>query len=1071
MVAPRKERKVVTVLFADLVGFTARAESLDPEDVEAILGPYHARLRSELERFGGTVEKFIGDAVMALFGAPVAHEDDPERAVRAALAIRDWARESGDVQVRVAVNTGEALVNLAARTELGEGTAAGDVVNTTARLQTAAPVNGVLVGETTYRATRHVIDYSDAEAVEAKGKAVPIAVWEANATRARVGSEAVSRRAPLVGRERERDQLVGAFERARQESATQFVTLVGVPGIGKSRLVSELLEYVETLPELVYWRHGRSLPYGDGVTFWAFAEMVKAQAGIVENDPAEDAERKLHEAVADVVGERERAWVEANLRPLVGLDDATAGGTSEDAAAAWRNFLEALAEQHPLVLVFEDLHWADDALLDFVDELPDWSVDVPLLVLATARSELLTRRPGWGGGKRNGLTISLSPLEPDETAKLIATLLDRAVLPAETQAALLERAGGNPLYAEQFVRMLAERGNVGAALPETVQSIIAARLDALPEPEKALLQDAAVVGKVFWTGALAVVNGAAPETIEQHLRSLARKDFVRRERRATVEGESEYAFTHILVQDVAYGQIPRRTRAERHRRAAEWIEALGRDQDQAELLAHHYASALDLLQAAGSETDELAPRARTALRAAGARALGLYAYPSAVRWFEAAAAITVQPDPDRARAMLQHALALHPSLDPRRFDLLEEARTALLEEGDVDGAAEAGVALAEAWWWVGDRERCIACLEQASVLVRDDGSDLARPLVLSQVARFQTLRGEHERAVETAVESLHLAERVGRPDLRAKNLITLGTARAYLPSADTAAAADDIRAGNELAESAGSFDQLSRGLVNLATVLNLDGRVDEALAAMREAARLAHLRGHRAGIRFTDANLLATDLERGEWAAAEQRAAAFLQESEESPHFLDTVALAARATLAVARAEPERAVEDVERLLAIARKVRDPQTIVPALATAALVYAELDLTERSRETLHELVPGPHIASVPDAHFAAARIGAADQWRERIAPFANGTPWNRAADAVLGSRWREAADAYDEIGVVAYAALAALRGADAALAAGNRAEADALLARALAFYRSVGATRFVRAGERLLAATA
>src|SRR5229473_7708893 len=293
----RRERKVVTVLFADLVGFTARAEELDPEDVEAILRPYHERLRSELERFGGTVEKFIGDAVMALFGAPVAHEDDPERAVRAALAIRDWARDEDAVQVRIAVNTGEALVLLGARPTEGEGMAAGDVVNTAARMQAAAPINGVLVGETTHRATANEIDYLDADPIEAKGKTEPVRVWQAVEPRSRVSTEAVSTRAPLVGRKREVDQLIDAFERVRQEHATLLVTVVGVPGIGKSRLVAELFAHVESQPDFVYWRHGRSLPYGEGVTFWALGEMVKAQAGILESDSPDDVERKLHDTV------------------------------------------------------------------------------------------------------------------------------------------------------------------------------------------------------------------------------------------------------------------------------------------------------------------------------------------------------------------------------------------------------------------------------------------------------------------------------------------------------------------------------------------------------------------------------------------------------------------------------------------------------------------------------------------------------------------------------------------------------------------------------------------------------
>jgi class 3 adenylate cyclase len=296
---PRRERKVVTVLFADLVGFTARAEELDPEDVEAILRPYHEGLRTDLERFGGTVEKFIGDAVMALFGAPLAHEDDPERAVRAALAIRDWASEQGEVQVRIAVNTGEALINLAARPESGEGMAVGDVVNTTARLQSAAPRNGILVGEATYRATRQAIDYRAAEAVEAKGKAAPVRVWEAVAARSRVTSEAVSVSSPLVGRDRELAVLSELLVRVRDEASPQLVTLVGVPGIGKSRLVYELMQIVDRGGVLTYWRRGRSLPYGEAAPLWALSEIVKAQAGILEGDGTDAVHNKLHEEVTD----------------------------------------------------------------------------------------------------------------------------------------------------------------------------------------------------------------------------------------------------------------------------------------------------------------------------------------------------------------------------------------------------------------------------------------------------------------------------------------------------------------------------------------------------------------------------------------------------------------------------------------------------------------------------------------------------------------------------------------------------------------------------------------------------
>src|SRR3990172_5015770 len=574
-----EERKVVSVLFVDLVGFTARSDRADPEDVRATLRVYHERLKREIERFGGTVEKFVGDAVMAVFGAPVAHEDDAKRAVLATLRILEaidqlnGERPGLDLSVRAAVNTGEAVVTLGARPELGEGFVTGDVVNTASRLQGEAPVGGIVVGELTHSATRDEIEYEALEPVRVKGKEEPLAIWRAVGARGRFGVDVEIRSpTPLIGRENELTLLEDLFRRVVREQAPQLVTLTGEPGVGKSRLVREFLGFVDDLPDLVYWRQGRCLPYGEGITFWALGEVVKSHAGIVENDTPEEASAKLVHVISTVVEEEaERDWLRVRLAPLAGLGEEAEAAEREESFAAWRSFLEAIAATDPFVVVIEALHWADPALLAFIEHLADWASGVPLFVLCTAPPALYQREPSSRGGKRNHTSISLSPLSPEDTARLIASLLDQAVLPAETQTALLSRAGGNPLYAEEFIRMLVDRavlvrsgttwelasGGNEIPVPDTVQALIAARLDTLSPERKALLHDAAVIGKVFWAGALAEMGGLDAHEVRDGLHELARKELLRPARRPSIEGEAEYAFWHVLIRDVAYGQIPR----------------------------------------------------------------------------------------------------------------------------------------------------------------------------------------------------------------------------------------------------------------------------------------------------------------------------------------------------------------------------------------------------------------------------------------------------------------------------------------------------------------------------------
>jgi class 3 adenylate cyclase/tetratricopeptide (TPR) repeat protein len=674
--ATAEERKVVSVLFCDLVGFTAASEAADPEDVRARIRPYHRRLREEIERFGGTVEKFVGDAVMAVFGAPVTHEDDAERAVRAGLRMLEAIEElnAGDptlsLQVRVGINTGESVVALDARPELGEGLVTGDVVNTASRLQGVAPVNAVAVSESTYRATERVFDWEPLEPVRVKGKSEPLALWRPLRAQARLGSDVTrTLTTPLVGRELERALLIGTFERAAQQRSCQFVTVVGEPGVGKSRLCAELLTHADGQPGLTRWRQGRCLPYGDGISFWALGEIVKSECGILESDTPAQAAAKLDERIPK--NDPERAWLQARLAPLVGAPAEPA--SQEESFAAWRRFCEALAAERMTVLIFEDLHWADPALLGFLEHLADWAEGVPLLLLCTARPELYERQATFGADARNAQRINLAPLTDMETAQLVSALLERAVLPAETQQQLLEQAGGNPLYAEEFVRLLADRGGLGneGEVPESVQALIAARLDTLAPERKSLLQDASVLGKVFWAGALASMGDRDPAEVEQALHELARKELVRPARASSMEGEREYAFWHVLVRDVCYGQIPRAARAARHEAAAAWLEdkAGERVEDLADVLAYHYESALELTQATGGDgADQLQAQAVRYLAMAGARTLAL--------------------DVDRAERQLARALELSPRDDPARASLLERWGNAVQQQGRLEQARE-----------------------------------------------------------------------------------------------------------------------------------------------------------------------------------------------------------------------------------------------------------------------------------------------------------------------------------------------------------------------------------------------
>ncbi|MGZ4407809.1 MAG: AAA family ATPase [Gaiellaceae bacterium] len=1070
----REERKVVTVLFADLVGFTARAERLDPEDVRALLAPYHAYLRGELERFGGTVEKFIGDAVMALFGAPTSHEDDPERAVRAALAIRDWANEQDELQVRIAVTTGEALVALGARPAEGEGMAAGDVVNTASRLQSAAPVNGILVGESTYRATSQMIEYREAEPVDAKGKSEPIRVWEALEARSRYGSDLLEAQTPLVGRERELHLLHDALERARTDGGLQLVTLVGVPGIGKSRLVHELFQAVEAEPDFTTWRQGRSLPYGEGISFWALAEIVKAQAGIMESDSGDEAAAKLRTTVRAVAADPGEAdWMSTRLRSLVGLGGVEDDSVQSESFSAWRSYLEGLAETRPLVLVFEDLHWADDGLLDFVDQLADWARSASILVLCTGRPELLERRPGWGGGKANALTLSLPPLQDEETALLFSALLESPVLEAGTQAELLARAAGNPLYAEQYARMLAERGTT-EELPETVQGIIAARLDVLSEVEKRLLQDASVVGKVFWLGSVCKIGGLESGDAEAALLALERKELVQRARRSSVEGEAEYAFRHLLVRDVAYGQIPRADRAARHRAAAEWVETLGRPDDHAEMLASHYLSALEYARATRSDDAEIAARARPVLRDAGERAAALYAWPAAARFYTQALALWPKDDPEWPYVAYRCAVA-RISADASGFDLLSEAVDALEAAGDAETAARALVYMARTHMWLrGSWAGQDAALERALALVGDRDDSPANVAALAQKAASLNMRGLSAQAIEVAEKTLPAAERLGLADARARLLELRGTSRIALGDEG---GFSDLDQAVSLATEARAYTQVQTALNNRATREIALGRLEESrrtLLAMQANLQNDPNIGTR---RWVGAVAIEMNFMLGAWDETLRLADEWVAEAKEgASHALEGPVRVVRAAILNARGEVDRASGEIA--IAVNQASLKSQGAGQSVARAAYLYLGQGRREEASSLLAEVLDLGELmarvlndAAILDGAWTAYDLGRADEYAAHLDSGSARGSWVSAARAVCAGDFRAAADTCEAMGYRPGEAYARLRAAKQLVEGGRRGEADVQLQRSLAFWREVGATRYVREGEALLAASA
>jgi len=1053
----RQERKLVTVVFCDLVGFTGRAEVMDPEDVGALLSAYHRHLRVELERYGGTVEKFIGDAVVAVFGAPAVHEDDAERAVRASIAIRDWARDATDVDVRIAVNTGEALVSVDVEAASGEGLVAGDVINTAARMQSAAPVNGILVGEQTYRATRNQITYNEFDAIDARGKTTPVPVWEVDAARGRVRAGAVpQQRSALVGREREVALLSDAFGRMRNDNEPQLITLIGVPGAGKSRLIYELLTLVEKDPDLICWRQGQCLPYGDGVSYWALAEIVKAETGILENDPLDVAATKLGESVRALLPSQDAEWVERELRPLIGISEGAGrdGARADAAFPAWQRYLEALAERGPCVLVVEDLHWADDGLLNFLDDFAAGCAGLPMLLVTTARPELLARRPQWGGGKTNATTLSIPPLSATDTARIVQALLATPVLSADLQQQLIERAGGNPLYAEEFARMLAERGDdKDLAIPETVQGIIAARLDGLDPQQKRLLQDASVAGTTFWQGLVASIGSAAPAGVDHDLRQLEQREFIRRERRSSVEGEVEYAFRHLLVRDAAYGQLPRAERAERHRRTAEWIAALGRSDDQAELVAHHYLEAIRYTTAAGRDVAPLATAARGALRDAGERALRLNSYPQAARYLGAALELMPPDDTDRPELIYRYGVARW-FADGTGEEILAEAVELLRGSGQPEPAARAALILARIAWAradAGSFDNWLHVVDDLTVAFPDS---LVRTEALVARSGYSMTAGDYANAIESATEALVLVKGLGRPDLHARALDVRGTSRSALGDAgglaDSRQAIDIARAGGASWEMHTALNNMITGATQLGHVSVIVPLLDEWRAAFDEVGG-----AHHSWLWYLVARA-EQDYDRGEWDSAITHSEQYLAAIPDGQHhYLEPMVLGTHALITLARGQDAQAETDAEAMRELVRHASDAQIVISAVCTHATVMVARGKLDRAREDWARIRAfGDAVADTLSQGDMARLAWLAvdlDMQPEALAIVdqCSSPSWALVGRSIHTGDYATAVETLTRMDVLPDVAYAQLR------AGGD------FVREALRFYESVGATRFAR----------
>jgi DNA-binding SARP family transcriptional activator/class 3 adenylate cyclase len=1099
----REERKVVTVLLAALTGGTDAG--LDPEDVRERLEDLHRRMTERVERYGGVVQVLVPDRLLAVFGAPRSHEDDAERAVRAALELcAAVAAHGAGRQLRVGVATGEVIVTLGVDDGHEDGavsaedrqragaeeplTIVGDVVHAAAALEETAEPGTVAVGSGTRRGTRRAIVYRPLSAASWLARMTGFHAWQALAPRSRPGITFEDARSPLIEREQELGLLRDLLAHTLRAREPRLATIVALPGLGKSRLVEELGRVADQRAELITWRVGHCLPYGEHSAFRALAEVFKAHAGIHDEDPAEVAADKLRQAVTDVLDDPDEAgWAHGQLSILLQAVPADSRGRQQEMFGAWQRFIGALAGKRPLVLVFEDLQWADDALLDFIDSLPEAADAAPLLVLCTAGPELLERRPDWCAAEPERGRIVLGALSREGTAALLDWLLVGALIDHGTRTALIDKAAGNPLYVEEYIRMLrdfaadggglpghatagtsvlAARRDSDLPMPESVRQLVAARLDALPVEDKLLLQDAAVVGEFGWLGVLAALGDRSREEVEVGLRRLEQRELLRRVRATSMTGETEYAFRHALVREVAYGQLMRAERTAKHQRIAAWLEALDPDQveDRIELLAHHYEQALMLARASGTGTAALTERTRNVLRAAGDRASAQGAPAAAARFYAAALELWPAEDEQRPGLLLRLGRSLVYS-EHRGEEVLAAARQGFEAAGADHQAAEVDVLLGRLARTRGADADVEPHLERAFARSAEPGPSEAAALAVNAIDLMVQERTRE--AMEAGREAARVAHDLGLREVEGMALAAVGGARLKLGDPDGVADLERsivlLNSGRDPSVHFCRFD-LAWGLWWLGDL----GRCATAAADGRRAAARARV----AVVHWFDSLQSALHHAMGRWDQALAIVDAQLGgESAEGDDRAQLWCRPSRARIRLGRGELAGALEDADAALELAVRMNDGLQRQVALALRGRILLAAGRREEAAYCLDGVLAlqregAGQAYATGDLAVLVVELGRpAESLPDALAP----TRWHEAVRLFVQREFQAATEVFEAMGADADAAVARLYAARQLAAGGNAAAAQGELEPAIAFFTKAGAIRFLAEARGLLGA--